>query len=298
MYLIGTDEAGYGPNLGPLVISASVWETETEDLSALQTELTANNIRIGDSKKLYHGSGTLAALETGVLTVLQTLADLPKNLSELRRTAADTDASDVPEQTPIPIPQAVSQETVRQKSKILTAILNKHRVKLTALRSKIITADIFNKKVDTYPAAGAKASLLSDTTLQLVKAVLPPSIGGVKCLCDKHGGRNRYFDLLTEHFPGDFFQIIEEKRERSVYRSKDKEFRFIAKGESQLPIGLSSMLSKYVRELAMLEFNAYWRQLIPGLKPTAGYPEDAKRFRADVETAPGAFDKERYWRKR
>ena len=25
-YLIGTDEAGYGPNLGPLVISASVWQ--------------------------------------------------------------------------------------------------------------------------------------------------------------------------------------------------------------------------------------------------------------------------------
>jgi len=24
--LIGTDEAGYGPNLGPLVITASVWE--------------------------------------------------------------------------------------------------------------------------------------------------------------------------------------------------------------------------------------------------------------------------------
>ena len=25
-FLIGTDEAGYGPNLGPLVISATVWE--------------------------------------------------------------------------------------------------------------------------------------------------------------------------------------------------------------------------------------------------------------------------------
>ena len=24
-YLIGADEAGYGPNLGPLVVSASVW---------------------------------------------------------------------------------------------------------------------------------------------------------------------------------------------------------------------------------------------------------------------------------
>ncbi len=25
-YLIGTDEAGYGPNLGPLVISATLWQ--------------------------------------------------------------------------------------------------------------------------------------------------------------------------------------------------------------------------------------------------------------------------------
>ena len=35
-YLIGTDEAGYGPNLGPLIISASAWEVpdglRSEDL--------------------------------------------------------------------------------------------------------------------------------------------------------------------------------------------------------------------------------------------------------------------------
>ncbi len=27
-FLIGTDEAGYGPNYGPLVVSATVWEID------------------------------------------------------------------------------------------------------------------------------------------------------------------------------------------------------------------------------------------------------------------------------
>ncbi len=27
-YLIGTDEAGYGPNFGPMVVSATVWHVE------------------------------------------------------------------------------------------------------------------------------------------------------------------------------------------------------------------------------------------------------------------------------
>ena len=28
-YLVGTDEAGYGPNLGPLVVSATVWRVDS-----------------------------------------------------------------------------------------------------------------------------------------------------------------------------------------------------------------------------------------------------------------------------
>jgi hypothetical protein len=32
----------------------------------------------------------------------------------------------------------------------------------------------------------------------------------------------------------------------------------------------------------MRAFNDYWRGLVPGLQPTAGYPQDAKRFRLDI----------------
>jgi hypothetical protein len=38
------------------------------------------------------------------------------------------------------------------------------------------------------------------------------------------------------------------------------------------------MVSKYLRELFMGEFNAFWQRHVPGLKPTAGYPGDANRF--------------------
>ncbi len=38
------------------------------------------------------------------------------------------------------------------------------------------------------------------------------------------------------------------------------------------------MTAKYLREVLMREFNAFWQRHVPGLKPTAGYPGDAARF--------------------
>ena len=58
--------------------------------------------------------------------------------------------------------------------------------------------------------------------------------------------------------------------------------RFQAKGESILPTALASMVSKYLREVSMDRFNTWWREHIPGLMPTAGYPEDARRFRGEI----------------
>jgi len=61
---------------------------------------------------------------------------------------------------------------------------------------------------------------------------------------------------------------------------------FLLGGESRsLPIALASMLAKYVRELHMALFNEFWAENVPGLKPTAGYPNDARRFLADIADA-------------
>ena len=49
-----------------------------------------------------------------------------------------------------------------------------------------------------------------------------------------------------------------------------------------MPTALASMVAKYHRELAMRAFNAFWQKHVPDLRPTAGYPVDAKRFQAEI----------------
>ena len=76
------------------------------------------------------------------------------------------------------------------------------------------------------------------------------------------------------------------------------EFRFQTKAEQHLPVALASMVSKYLRELAMIEFNAHWSDRVPGIKPTMGYPVDATRFLEDIEANLDitSIDRDTLWR--
>ncbi|MDR0522525.1 MAG: hypothetical protein LBH00_11845 [Planctomycetaceae bacterium] len=263
MLIFGTDEAGYGPNLGPLVVSLTAWEAEPADFLPLAEDLQQNRILIGDSKKVYHSGGSLIPLETGVLVPMRFLNQQDS-------------------------PVAAGEEQIRHLVPKLTSILHKRNVRLSGMHYRSIEPAEFNRMLDRF---GSKGSLLSDTTLRLITEQIAriTSDSPILVLCDKHGGRNHYLDLLTAFFPGAFIRIIQESRESSVYRilngingSRQIEFRFLAKGESQLPVALASMLSKYRRELAMIRFNEFWRRHLPHIRPTAGYPEDAGRFRQEI----------------
>ena len=134
---------------------------------------------------------------------------------------------------------------------------------------------------------GSEGRSLSELSLRLLRNCLesndglegdlPPLI-----LADKHGGRNRYHEFLPLVCDDAFVTCLEERSERSRYRAGAIEFRFETKAERHLPTALASMTAKYVRELSMRLSNAFWQKQIPGLKPTAGYPVDAQRFRAAI----------------
>lgn len=306
-YLIGTDEAGYGPNLGPLVISATVWHVPD---GMLATELYPRladvvatapgrprageplRVAIADSKALYQPAKGLRHLESGVLAALGVLnrrpATWPHVLEQLapgaeasRRTLpwyAHDEAS---------LPLAVTREAVDRLAATLGAGLAAAGVQLVEMRSRVIFEEEFNQLVEQYDNKGAA---LSHATLDLIRAVCQP-LGreAISIICDKHGGRNSYQHLLAEHFPEWVIEVHGEARDRSVYRfgphDRRLEIAFQMKAESLLPAALASMASKYLRELAMEALNAFWCSRVPGLKRTAGYPQDAVRFKADIAAA-------------
>jgi len=283
--IIGTDEAGYGPNLGPLVASITAWEADMQNLECLYEPLKHAGIPIDDSKKLYH-SGSLATLEASLLASLR----------------ASSQESPLERHTSI-TPIANDEEKIIRLSEKFESILQQHHVRLLDMQYRCVEPKEFNQLLDRFDSKG---TLLSNVTLCLIAEQLErlPQGKDIFILCDKHGGRNHYLDILSEFFPDEFIQVVQQSRQSSVYRlalaNRKLEFRFVAKGETHLPIALASMLSKYHRELAMIRFNAFWQSHLPDLRPTAGYPEDAKRFKqqiAEVQKRLGIAD-DALWRRR
>ena len=81
-FLIGTDEAGYGPNLGPLTIAATLWEVDRRDTDlyeclnhVVSRRQQDNKLTIADSKTLYSPAGSIGLMETSVLAVLYAVHD-------------------------------------------------------------------------------------------------------------------------------------------------------------------------------------------------------------------------------
>lgn len=306
-FLVGMDEAGYGPNLGPLVIAATSWRIdcfsaaptvcmkrlEQLDLYDLFDDIITREptddgrLAIADSKTLYKSGGTLERLERPVLAALDAAGNLPETWRELIEVlSADPrgafDTTPWYENFNPPLPVNTTAEDLATGTRRLRG--EQGEALVADVRARAIDAEEFNALIDRY---GNKASALTAVSLELLGHVLEnQSSGHAFIVCDKHGGRNRYGPALQRQFPEHLVEVRSESRGESRYTFGPADaridVRFRKGGEAFLPTALASMTAKYVRELAMLAFNAYWNHEVPGLRPTAGYPVDAKRFLQEI----------------
>ncbi|MCX7399248.1 MAG: hypothetical protein NT138_16415 [Planctomycetales bacterium] len=315
--LIGTDEAGYGPNLGPLTVTATAWEIpESVEPASLWEEFgkvvtnapTRGDQRlfVADSKQVYSSGDGLEDLEVAVLAFLRTLDCPVSTIDELCQGISGADFTTLYQGeawNSIPgksLPCDASEDHILEWEQTLADVMLQKQIRLLGIRSRIMFPKEFNQRV---AESDSKGVVLSNATMELVRELVDQFTdddASVFVVCDKHGGRNRYDELIASHFDDQFVFRMEEGRERSRYRMGRIEFCFRTRAEELLPVALSSMVSKYLREVLMHQFNEFWATHVPGLKPTQGYPVDAKRFRDDIAEAIRVLevDDSHLWRNR
>lgn len=296
--LLGTDEAGYGPNLGPLTLGVTCWEVpdvKVDLYQALEGVVSSKRDRgrlmVADSKHVYHSGQSIEILEETVLAFLsglhqrvpcrfQDLADwLGFQLSDLGVCFAGL--------AEFPLPVCASPSVIAERAEQLASAFQTSGCSLKGIHASAIFPSQFNDSVDRL---SNKAEVLSFETLSLISGFLEGYLSrgepNIFIGCDKHGGRSKYAGMLNQYLTSEFIQIVRESLESSEYRWRqgpsEVSIQFRARGETFLPIALASMVAKYIREIAMNVWNVFWLNKIPEIKPTKGYPVDARRFKNEI----------------
>ncbi len=314
---MGVDEAGYGPNLGPLVVAASLWKapddcTEQQFSRALARNFSTatwstncQHVPLGDSKKLYASRGGLATLEAGLLAMLFSIDASSVSLGQLIQRVVHPEL--INELNAIswyagyaaePLPCSVELTESQRLSQRAQSELALVGIQLIDLKAAVVCEPHFNQAV---AQSGSKGELLSRTTLELVVQLLEQCPATTEVFCDRQGGRKNYLPNLLAAMPDEWFTEIQVSPARSSYQSsgvRPLAIHFSVGGDSFPPTALASMLAKYLRERLMRPLNAFWQGQLPQLKSTAGYPVDARRFRAEIEPVAQRlnFPVDQWWR--
>ncbi len=299
---IGMDEAGYGPLLGPLVVGCA--ELVCADAEPALPIRPARGLRVGDSKEILQRRGGLAELEAVVLGFHAALTGaVPASLVDWlvldprADAAARLGAAPWYARLDLPLPFAAEADQVARAWEAA----EKGEL-LGGARARRLVMRIMGERElnDDWARTGNKHTSLFNAMIEVLEERLgdrASADAAVRVSIDKLGGRNYYEPLLVGAFPFVPCEILDQSRGESRYRLElergPAEFRFLMKGDSRCAeIALASMVAKYAREALMRVFNDYWTERAPGIRPTAGYYEDGRRFLDELRTIGGVRDDE------
>lgn len=299
--LVGIDEAGFGPILGPLVVSSSafalphhlltsdLWQVLRKSLSDRRKRL-AGRLLVTDSKKAYSRSLGIKHLERTVLTALKCLGQEPATLGALLEMLSPRfleRLGDYPWYQGAGM-RALSADIADKEiaSTVLTNDLASNGIELLELRSCCLDVAYYNKMV---AAVKNKADVLFTATSSLIKNAFDGFAGDdLQIMVDRQGGRVHYRKNLQRMFANMELRILRESPATSSYElqadGKRMRVHFVVGADKRfLPVSLASMVSKYLRELLIGNINHYFAGFDAGLRPTAGYWKDGLRFIEEIK---------------
>ena len=317
MLLIGVDEAGYGPKLGPLchgycaIRCADAQDSGAPDLwellhpSVMRHPAWPGSVAVDDSKKIYSGGRGLDVLRHGVLSFMECMADAPpaaapgpaelygRLLPESDRAKLAEDVWNAAAAGDFPIreekPRRPKKNAVKTPDKPpqepipgLREMLARKNATVLAVGARALSARHYNAAL---AGSGNKADGSWNVIVEQLAALLPLARPGerIHAVIDRQGGRKFYAGRISALFADAFAWVEVETPAQSVYRIEQSgrtvRVAFLVDGDGHSPpVALSSMAAKLARELCMQRLNGYFQTHAPELKPTAGYHGDANRF--------------------
>lgn len=311
--IVGIDEAGYGPILGPMVVSAVAFDipipimqalssaADGPDLWQLLSASIANRhnrrkprLAVADSKKLYSGCNSergLLLLERAAMVFVRQADEPPTTLRGLLNAVCPEVCKQLEDYpwyagSDLPLPVQCCPDDLATQQNAVAANLGARGIRFRGAWVEVLPEGHFNERVRATRNKSVVLFGLIARLLQRVADAIGPR--PLRAWIDRQGGRVSYAESLMTAFPDARLEIVEETSARSSYRLDRPEapwmVRFCEKGETHhLPIALASIYSKYIRELLMICFNRYWAGHVAGLRPTGGYYSDGQRFLAEIE---------------
>jgi len=301
--LAGIDEAGFGPLLGPLVVSSAVFSLPKEilekDMWAVLRKSVgdrrrhlAGRVLIADSKKAHNKKDGIKHLQRTAMAFLKHSYSEPANLTELLGVLCPDCLERIAE---YPWYKEVGEyglsydaKDIAIASQVLKDDLASNDIELLAMQSKCLDVAYYNRLMETVKN---KATVLFTATTQLI-ANMFERFGGddLHIIIDRQGGRSRYGRNLLRMFPGAELVILKETPRLSSYElklgKKKMRLHFVVGADDKfLPVSLASMVSKFLRELLVDNINRHFAGFNSELRPTAGYWKDGTRFVQDLKTS-------------
>jgi len=285
-WLVGIDENGLGPRLGPLVVTGVLASADDESavLRAARKPRGRLAASLGDSKGLVgYGHSTLG--EAWVRTLLEkkgVSAPAPKSALEAISLYEEERLRDLCPGRTTPALSSLEDQCWESGTEGFGASDEEMKGAAAGVRKlgeygihvhEVRTAILCTGRLNRLQSEG-KTRLLADLGAmeELLVHFRKTAGGDLDAVCGKVGGYDRYGEHFTKlsHY---LHTALEEKRKRAAYKFHGLgTVAFVQDADaSNLLVGLASLVGKWVRDLLMDRIVRYYQGAIPELPPASGY---------------------------